>query len=383
MSGFQQCYTLYPSGTLGRVFIDVALEFITSLQPLSLQYSLDTLCINNTSLLTSAINTVIQQLWGRRGVSFPLTGNDAKSIKKRVLNFDEKDSVTIVDYILDLINKGGFNRLRETLTAPSIMRIEFYEYAKTGYTQYWKTTTHPYREASVLDLGLSVLGSLITCTAEVRIKDDIRYYYFIPLIKPINLMLVKDLKNIIGNSISIYINQSKSLDIINTLKIASVLSKNLKTDINVGELVVIKKLGKRYSLISRELINTSGWIWLFNKIDPKSIGKINLIVDIIDHIMKTTGYKSLSPLYEVLDELYRYVLCDESALYRAIRTLNIVIDALKRVEEKKEASEEWMNIYNYLRDVRKIRDPLELLNSLIRDLSSLAEITPCQERVVL
>lgn len=372
----QHCFTLFPSGTLGRVFIDVALEIISTIQPVSINYRFDTVCINSDKLLIDAVASIIEKTKARQPSFFPLTGNDANSLKKRLLKFDQRNPISIIEYVVDLIKGGGYNRLKETITAPLIMRVEFYEYAKEGYAQYRKATTHPYRETTVLDLGLAVIGSLVTHTATVRMNGDFRYYYFIPLLKNMRLEDLNDLKNIIDGTLRIFINQGKTLGAVTTYKVASGVFKTGLTNIDsiIGELLIISSIGRRYSLLSRELLGTCGWIWLFNRLRKESSETLDLIINVIDTTMKRTRYKSLSPLYSVVDELFRYIQCDESALYRAVRLLNTAIDTLKKAMETRTISDEWEIVYKNI--------SISRINYLIEDLGSLAEETPCLERVV-
>lgn len=376
MNSTQKCFTLYPYGTLGRVFINIALEFISTLEPLSIEYSFDTVCIKNEQSLIKAINS-IKGLEEPKTGFFPLTGNDARSLSSRLWNFDPRNLLSILDYIASLIKAHGYNVLETKITAPLIMRVELYEYTKEGYAQHRKTTQHPYRDVTVLNLGLAVIGSLITHVATIRVDDDVRYYYFIPLLKNINLDTIYRLKSIIDGSLRIYINQGKALGAVTTFKVALSIFKTglLNKDTTIGELITISTIGKRFSLLGRELLDTCGWIWLFSRLGRGSIKTLESIVSVIDATMRKTQYKSLSPMYGVIDELFRYVQCEESALYRAVRLLNIAVDVLKRAEKSKKISEEWEIVYKQL-------SVLEL-DLLVRDLGSLAEETPCQRRITV
>jgi len=358
-------YRLYPHGTLGRILIDLALYTIDRLEG-SIEFN-DYLTIKSIQGFINALNTIYREIVAEtKGNPFPTTGNDNKVLSRKIHGFIKGNPYTIVDYVLQVLTKGGYKLLEERIVAPSIMRVEFYEYSKKGYVSYGEFKEHPYRRASLLDIALAVVGSYIAISA--RLEN--RLYYLIPHPDYIDLAVIERLKEVLRDTIANYLAKGKEPDIIATYKLVREIKKlNVITRPIIGELLVIEKSRNRFVMNSIYKLVSSNWDNLLSKLDDRTARMLDTLVYVTDDIIRRRGRAPIS--YNVLSHLYKYTVGSDESLYLAVRELIIIADNMRRAEEGCRIGEEWSVLFSSFKKYG-VEAPSKLASILASRLSELA-----------
>ncbi len=361
----QPTYRLYPPGTLGRVFIDLALTAINSIKSGTVTFN-DYLVINSVSGFIDAVETIRASIISNTKINpFPTTRNDNTAISNKIPGFNKVRPDTAIDYTLQVLRKGGYNLLAEQITAPSLMRLEFYEYSKRGYASYGGFKEHPYRRASLMDFMLAVTGSYLAVSARLENK----LYYLIPAPYYIDLNTISSLKNTLRETINNYLSKGKELDAIALYKLVREIRRLGKdTQPVIGDLLIVEVTGNRYVFGGLYKLTVSAWTLLLDKLDNKTLSKLDTIVEATDKLSR--GKDKVPPTYNVIAHLYRYVNGFEEALYHAIRELGNIAENLERTEKGLSAGDEWVRLYNAFKSLG-VTSPSKLLNVLASELAEL------------
>ncbi len=365
------CIQLYPPGTLGRLFIDLALKAIMDLAKASVEYreEEDKLCILDPVSLAGAIETIATEASKDiRGNPFPQVGHD-KGIFRRIIVKDYGDEgktpTTLLKYIADILRAGGYNRLAEEATAPSLMRIEFYEYGRPGFITRitGKHKEYMHKKANVLSIGLAVLGAYISYTALGR-DGNLYAVFFIPYYglytTSFDIEGVKEIKR----RVSMIYDAPASIQSYVAARIAREYS--LPGGV-IGETIYITLGRNKLTLYRREKISGSGWIELISMLlkeyPEDTVRTLDKIVSAILSYLTRRGKqrsdeleKGVKPLIKLIEYIHRYSLCDEESRYMAIRTAREIADILE-ARERREASEAWRPMINVLRNYGGIDKP--------------------------
>lgn len=360
-------FELFPQGTLGRIFINTALNVINRLRPGVIEYN-DYLIIKYVDEFIDAIKTIRKDIVEEsRGNPFPRTGNDNRIISRKIMRFNRADPSSAINYLLTLLEKKNYEQLKETITAPSIMRIEFYEFSKKGYTSYGGYREHPYRKASIMDLALAILGSYIMYT--VKLENKI-LYYFIPHRDYMDLKMINSLKNELRNAINNYAARGGELEIISSYKLVRrVMRENTIINPIIGDIVTIIISGNRFLFGGLHEITTSEWSFILERISSETAEKLDILVRVTDIL--SMREKKMPITYNVIRYLYKYAMGSDDSLYYVIRELGNIAENLQRIAEGKSSGEEWRRIYRVFREIG-IKEPHVLLRILASELSRLA-----------
>ncbi len=372
MSG-HLCIELYPPGTLGRIFIDLSLNYMDK----SLYELRDnTICINDPVLFAQEIEGILQQFYVRRVKCFYFTGNDNTSVGKVLGSFYSKDDpTTIIRFVIESLKNGGYNNLAKKLTAPALARIEFFEYSKPGYIARIsdKHKDHPYKHMNVMSLALAVLGGYIGYVTQ---SGKGFMVYLIPL-RYIESVLLKEIKKKIAD----YYNSPPN--------ILAYIVANYMAELGVisgsplGFLITIDKSGKRPTLVRSELLASEGLENIISNLSKTSREIINAILDLLriyyDELPRArksatfqTVAEFVAPLITIVSDIYRASRGSGEALYDCIRTIVLVRDSIINSLEKGGKNTPWRRLYFMLKD--RVDHPLGALSILIRDLSNIIKL---------
>lgn len=356
-------YRLYPHGTLGRVFIDLALHVIDRLGG-AIEFN-DTLVIKSVQKFIDALDSVYKEIIAGAKINpFPTRG-----LSKKIQSIVKGGPASIVDFVIKALMKGGYNLLEERGTSPLIMRVEFYEYSKRGYVSYGGFKDHPYREATVLDIALAVVGSYIAVSS--RLEN--RIYYLLPHPHYIDISTIKKLKDVLRDAIANYLSKGRELDIVATYKLTREISR-LGMIVNpvIGDLLVVEESGKRYTVSGVYKLVSSNWEILLEKLDEKTISMLDTLVGVTDDIARRG--ERIPVTYNVLAHLYRYAIGSDESLYYAVRELLLIAENMKRVEEGHRVGEEWSLLFSSFRK-QGVKTPSRLATALANRLSELARLS--------
>ncbi len=367
------CFNLYPPGTLGRILVDLALMYIKYIDPGSFHLENSSICIDDPGLfkdsIVDLINMFKSELQGRPSV-FPTTGNDRGVIKKALLNrFDPSDPSTIIDFIIDILRTGNPSRLGKTLTTPSILRLEYYEYSRPGYSTRIKQEhkNYPHKEINLISLALAVLGAYISYISTNVIGNERINTYIIPSrLIPLN-ELIEAKKTF-----------SRIIDAPHYVK-AYVFSRTmLKLGLLPGEILgdIIKiNLGKnRYSLVGIEKISDEGLISILQLLSNKhSLWILDTISRIVvENYGKRRGTRIIENYVKILGQLlhylYNYAICITDAKYQLLRLITTIING---IEEG--GADYWKSLRNKLINLG-VKDPVNALSILSKDLADTSNV---------
>ncbi len=383
------CIELYPPGTLGRVFIDYALEAITrhSGAGVDVDPVLNKLCIHDPILFSEKIESVYDTVKTSvtLGNPFPTTLNDNRALSSQrkagiLYNYYKPGRPeTIIECILDLLRHTKLQRLGDTMTTPSIMRLEFYEYSSPGYISSRLPKDHAYKKTNILSLGLAVLGSYILYTTRVKQERDIYNIYYLPL-KDMELGDISRVKReVVSKIYSVSTDIQSSIQAYLTARYIVKYGELLRTS-TIGSIAYVRVSGNRYVLYRVERLYTAKWINLLEDleaIDHESRVLLDTIVDtIIDAYNRAKQSKTrdgiieaIKPLVLVIEDLHRYCNGATESLYTAIRTLYTIADNIKESREKKRMDSPWIRLDNLLRS--KGMKSTGLLKKLANSLASI------------
>ncbi len=372
MSG-HLCIELYPPGTLGRIFIDLSLNYMDK----SLYKLRDnTICINDPVLFAQEMEGLLEQFYVKREKCFYLTGNDNKKIVEVLGSFYSKDDLaTIIRFVTKSLINGGYSNVAKKTTAPAMARIEFFEHSKPGYIARIsdKHKEHPYKRMNVLSLALTILGG---CIAYVTQSGKKFMVYFVPLyyIEPI---LIKKIKGKIAE----YYNSPPS--ILAYIAVKYVAELGVISGSPLGFLITIDRSGNRPILVRSEPLASEGLEKIIPNLSKTSREIIDAILDLLkiyyDELpkkRKTAKFKRIAefvaPLITIVLDIYRASRGSGEALYDCIRTIALVRDSIISSLEKGGKNTPWRRLYFMLKD--KVDQPLGALSILIRDLSNIIKL---------
>lgn len=378
------CLELYPYGTLGRIFIDTALQ---NIKKMYFERKDDTLCITEPEGFSEELEGIIKdfikdQKMLRKG--FHLTGNDKASLIKDLRGFiDKDDPSSILRYAINSLKKGGYDNLKRTITAPAIIRIEFYEYSRPGYitkiSQKYKE--HPYKKMNILSLALSIAGAYIGFVT--RGKDNIAAY-FIPEYR-IEKQILDEIKEEI--KITLEITQHHPTPVIFSYAIAKYLVKLLEEKQifldTLGNLILINVKGNKPTLIRIEPLTGEGIEKILLYLSRQSRQLLDEIIRILIRYFdlkaknRELGYLKnvANPLYTIILDLYRIARQSSEAVYDCIRNALLIRDNI--VEDIKKHKKEhgivypWYKLYTELKET--IENPIRAINEFIHEISRIAE----------
>ncbi len=357
----QYCIKLYPTGTLGRVFIDIAIDFIVHGIG-GCEKRGDKLCITSRLAFKDSLVALLEVFGkGVPRIAYPLTGRDKGSLNKLSAgHFEAANPLSLVNYVVKIVDEGGLSLLDNIGAAPSIMRIEFYEYARPGIIVKFtsKQKEHMYKRANLLSIALSILGSYITFVAA---EDNTNKYYVPAIISSINEFIeVKNMLKKIHDKkrpIQSYMVARKILEI-----------KTLSGSDVLGDMIYVARGKNRHTLTRWEKISSEGMYRLLAYLDKNVLNIFDKIVySMLDNedVEKT--------FYTVVDSFYKYSIGVGDALYDTVREIQRIIENMRDSISKNKKDSIWYKAYIQLTK-HGIKDPINSLEYLSKTLPLLVEV---------
>lgn len=364
-----KCFKLYPPGTLGRLFINVSIKAIKTLDPSGsfIDFTDNYVCIKDHREAASIIKGIYEQTRTADYNVFPTVPNDQKPLSRITTNeYNRTNPGSIIEYGIGILEKGGVNRLETTDTAPAVMRIEFYEYPRPGYMgiikqKLSKHPYNPYKSTNLISLVLAVLGAYISYVTYIGENQSITYL----LLREFNsIQEYLITKKIVAKQLSIQ--QPRITTPLLTLRLALYLMRNnVLFDSSVGELLRLMKGRNRLNPVSREIIDTAGWIKVLRALSDRDVSILEKLVDTVIDAYSTVKNKkkrvaeesSLHPLIELFYYLFQYAQCVEDAKYHALRLIKMIEDNISDP-----GSREWRGTREIM--LKATRNPEVFLESI-------------------
>ncbi len=374
----ENCFELYPPGTIGRLFIDVSIKALKTLDPYRafIEFTDNYVCIKDCREVANRIRGIYEQTRIAGYNVFPTVPNDRKSLSRITTNrYDPTNPGSIIEYGLELLEMGGVNRLGTTDTAPAIMRIEFYEYPRPGYMGVikQKLSKHPFKQTNLISLVLAVLGAYISYIGFTR-EDQSVTYLFLREFSSIQEYLL--LKKAIARQSSIQ--QPKLTTPLLTMKIAMLLmKKGIHDDCAVGEMVRLTKGKNRLNLVSREIIATAGWVRVLRTLSKEDLSILEKLVDTVIETYSAKNRKesleeTIRSITELFYYLFQYAQCLEDAKYYALRLIKLIEDNIMDPKHR-----EWYRVKEII--LKATSQPEKFLQRLRKNIASTSSI--CEELV--
>ncbi len=361
--------TLYPEGSLGREFIELALHYIRE----GYRREGDVLVIDEVDVFAERLRSYAETLRKNKvpvNKAAPLTANDKMysiGLLREALGLSEDaDILSIITRFAEIMREKGCDKelFEKRYNAPQLFKLNYFKDASLGLFIGRDNKAYPHREINTFSYILGFLGALLAYLTYAQ------YLYY--LLHPSGMVMSSDVVELHSLGKGIYrLLQAKAPSSVISARVAAAAAMRGLSDTVVGRLVMIQG-GKRFTLMSCEELSTHGLVALFRRADIA--GDIARMIDAVRTFDKS-GYPSL--VVRVCEGLLLYAsTCGRDVLYSIVALLKRVANTMASAEH---------GLPDYLRDtavsLRRVgvEDAAAFLEKLSSRIALLATYCPLEK----